>query len=168
MYLSHGIATIRNPIFLQGHSMHLGGKKKDPFNVDWIDDGVAFIGKMATSSSCFSGSTMLLSMYFLYFMNRQLTAEEKRLRDLRTPRVALWQFKFSSFNYLYNSRDDQALLNWCGCTHGVFNELLSLFKPYFDAFTFDKRSGAIRMVGTTKKGRRRVLKETWMQEVALA
>jgi hypothetical protein len=41
------------------------------------------------------------------------------------------------------SKNDQALLNACGVDNNEFNQLLALFQPLFDEFTFDEKSGEI-------------------------
>eukprot|EP00536_Pseudo-nitzschia_multiseries_P010585 jgi/Psemu1/26410/gm1.26410_g len=54
----------------------------------------------------------------------------RRLRDRRTPRIAIRRHCQSSFTYLFNSGNEQALLNCCGVDHKVFRDLLHLFQPY--------------------------------------
>eukprot|EP00536_Pseudo-nitzschia_multiseries_P001618 jgi/Psemu1/3738/gm1.3738_g len=53
---------------------------------------------------------------------------DMRLKDRRTPRIALCRHCQSSFIYLFNSGNEQALLN-CGVDHKVFRDLLHLFQP---------------------------------------
>eukprot|EP00536_Pseudo-nitzschia_multiseries_P014970 jgi/Psemu1/40747/gm1.40747_g len=54
----------------------------------------------------------------------------RRLKDRRTPRiVAICRHCQSSFTYLFNSGNEQALLNCCGVDHNVFCDLLHLFQP---------------------------------------
>eukprot|EP00536_Pseudo-nitzschia_multiseries_P000754 jgi/Psemu1/1694/gm1.1694_g len=45
----------------------------------------------------------------------------------------------SSFIYLFNSGNEQALLNCCGVDHKVFRDLLHLFQPVFDIYMIDKK-----------------------------
>eukprot|EP00536_Pseudo-nitzschia_multiseries_P007334 jgi/Psemu1/17710/gm1.17710_g len=52
---------------------------------------------------------------------------DRRLKDRRTPRIALHRHCQSSFIYLFNSGNKQALLNCCGVDHKVFCDLLHLF-----------------------------------------
>ena len=56
------------------------------------------------------------------FNRYMLTAEEKRNRDRRIPRIALRRYKDSAFHYLYDSGNDQALLNVTGYNHEKFSE----------------------------------------------
>ena len=82
----------------------------------------------------------------------QLSDEDRRRRDRRTPRIAIRRYSKSPFLYLYESGDNQALLNCCGVDHPTFNEVLQAFAPVFNAHMFDPDSGHIRKVVTTKKG----------------
>ena len=90
-----------------------------------------------------------------------LSSEDRQRRDRRTPRVAIRRYSESSFYYLFNSGNDQALLNCCAVDHKVFRELLGMFKPVYDKFTVDDESGLIREVNFTRtgqpKGRQREL-----------
>ena len=106
-----------------------------------------------TESKPFTGVNLLLGSYFFLFIAGELTLEERRERDRRTPRVALRRHRHSSFRYLFDSGDNQALLNCCGTTHEVFQELLALFKPYFDRLTFDD-DGRVRKVKLSRHGKR--------------
>ena len=69
-----------------------------------------------------------------------LDGEDRVRRDRRIPRAALQRYKSSSFEYLYLSRNDQALLNVTGMDHSVFDNLLQKFKPYYHYYTFDEFS----------------------------
>eukprot|EP00536_Pseudo-nitzschia_multiseries_P000375 jgi/Psemu1/831/gm1.831_g len=72
-------------------------------------------------------------------------AEERRRRDRRIPRIALHRHSESPpFLYLFNSGNEQALLNCCGVYHTVFRELLGLFEPTFDSYTVDRYTDAVR------------------------
>ena len=64
----------------------------------------------------------------------ELSIENKRRRDKRTPRIAIQAYHKSAFYYMFNSGDDQALLNCCGVDHKVFRQLLHLFQPTFENF----------------------------------
>ena len=49
---------------------------------------------------------------------KDLLSDKDRIRrDRRIPRAALLKFDYSSFNYLYKSGNDQALLNATGHDH---------------------------------------------------
>jgi hypothetical protein len=62
---------------------------------------------------------------------RMLTEEGRRRRDKRYPRAALKFYNDSPFKYLYDSGNDQALLNACGVDHEEFSKLLDLFEPLY-------------------------------------
>ena len=83
-----------------------------------------------------------------------LSAEDRKRRDRRTPRLALRRYSESSFVYLFKSGCDQALLNCCGVDHKVFQQLVTLFAPVFNRYTFDKNTGIIRKLKLTKYGNR--------------
>lgn len=55
--------------------------------------------------------------------------EERRRRDRRVPRPALPRYRDSAFKKLYESKNDQALLNACAVDHAVFEALLDFFEP---------------------------------------
>jgi hypothetical protein len=75
---------------------------------------------------------------------RSLSAEGRRRRDRRYPRVALKRFVESPFKHLFDSGNEQALLNATGVDHVEFNRLLGLFKPIFDSHILDEKTGFIR------------------------
>ena len=89
----------------------------------------------------------------------ELSLEDKRRRDRRTPRIALRKYSKSSFLYLYQSGNNQALLNCCAVDHRVFRELLNMFKPIFKSYRYDENSGQLRKLKKTpwggQKGRKR-------------
>ena len=97
---------------------------------------------------------MLNSAPLLYFylqsleeetsFKKLLNAEERRNRDRRIPRIALRRYKDSAFHYLYDSGNDQALLNVTGYNHQKFSELLHLFGRKFDTWTFDEDAKILR------------------------
>eukprot|EP00536_Pseudo-nitzschia_multiseries_P015480 jgi/Psemu1/42766/gm1.42766_g len=64
-------------------------------------------------------------------------SSDRHLKDRRTPRIALCQHCQSSFIYLFNCGNKQALLNCCGVDHKVFCNLLDLFQPVFDIIIAD-------------------------------
>eukprot|EP00536_Pseudo-nitzschia_multiseries_P004936 jgi/Psemu1/11312/gm1.11312_g len=66
------------------------------------------------------------------------SSDEKRLKDRRTPSIALRRHHQSAFIYLFNSGNkQQALLNCYGVDHKVFWVLLDLFQPVFNIYMID-------------------------------
>jgi hypothetical protein len=109
----------------------------------------------------------ILIIYYAYCNNNdkpQLSDEDRRRRDRRTPRIALKFYRQSSFHYLFQSRNDQALLNCCAVDHTVFQGLLELFEPVFDQHMVDEATGQIRKRLFTRdgipRGRKRVVDAT--------
>ena len=90
--------------------------------------------------------------YYLVKNNEERNEEERRRRDRRIPRVALKNYHQSSFKYLFDSGNEQALLNCCATDHATFRELLKIFKPNYDRFTFDRTTGTTRKAKVTKSG----------------
>ena len=80
--------------------------------------------------------------FFLLFRPpryKMLLDEEGRRRyDRRYPRAALRTYKYASFQHLYESRCDQALLNAMWHDFMSFNNLLKLFAPFYYYHTFDQ------------------------------
>lgn len=119
-------------------------------------------------SSTINIKSLMFGAYFMLFMGdglySQLSPEEKRRRDKRTPRIALRHFVESPFLFMYHSGNDQALINCCGVDHRTFSNLLAFFSHAFNAYTFDEQTGLIRKRKKTKggayKGRRRELDAT--------
>ena len=60
-----------------------------------------------------------------------LSTEDHGHCDRCSPHCALWMWKFSSFWYLYLSRNNQALINATGYDHQSIRKLLTLFTNYF-------------------------------------
>ena len=95
---------------------------------------------------------MRLSTLFMYYQmmlerpsyKQLLEGKEKLRRDHWIPRAALTVFCYSSFTYIYNSGNDQALLNATGHDHKLFDKLLGNFKLYYHFYTFDDNIGIIR------------------------
>jgi len=85
----------------------------------------------------------------------ELSPEEKKRRDRRTPRIALKRYSESPFAYLFRSGNDQALMNCCAVDHVTFRELLAMFKPVFESYTVDKKTGEIREKKHKNRGRKR-------------
>lgn len=83
----------------------------------------------------------------------ELSDEDKRRRDRRTPRIAIRRYSKLPFLYLYKSGDNQALLNCCGVYHpSTFLELLHMFAHVFNLNMFDENTGRIQKTVLTKKG----------------
>ena len=61
---------------------------------------------------------------FLEDKGPDLSEEDRRRRDRRTPRISIRRYNESAFFYLFGSGNDQALLNCCGIDHVTFRELL--------------------------------------------
>ena len=83
----------------------------------------------------------------------ELSIEERRRRDKRTPRIAIKKHPCSSFLHLFNGGNDQALLNCCGVDHAIFKDLLEIFEPVFDDHLPDKKTGLCRKVKRTSTGK---------------
>ena len=103
---------------------------------------------------------MGLEIFFLYTAYHhenqlQLSKDDKRRRDRRTKRVALRYYRNSSFYYLFQSGDDQSLLNCCAVDHRVFRSLLEVFQPVFHQYMFDQTTGSIRKCILTRDGVRK-------------
>ena len=113
---------------------------------------------------------MGLEIFILYtayhYENQlQLSKDDKRRRDRRTKRVALRYYRNSSFYYLFQSGDDQSLLNCCAVDHWVFQSLLEVFEPVFHQYMVDESTGSIRKCiltreGVPKGGKRQVVDAT--------
>ena len=108
-----------------------------------------------------------LLFYFAFFDNRdnKLTAEDKRRRDRRTPRIVITRYyRESSFYYLFKSGNNQSLLNCCAVDHTAFRNLLEIFQPVYDKHTIDEATNRIRKRSFTRagvpKGRKRHIKAT--------
>jgi hypothetical protein len=87
--------------------------------------------------------------------DEKMPIEERRRRDRRIPRCALRKYNHSPFYYLYSSGNDQALLNATATDHTVFRNLLDLFKPWYDRYTFEKGTDVIRLVKVSSNGKRK-------------
>ena len=107
-----------------------------------------------------------LELYYYYYFiatDDELSAEEKKLRDRRIPRCAVKTFADSPFKYLYDSGDNQALMNVTAVDHQVFRELLAVFEPFYSNYMLDKKGNIKRATLTAKairKGRPRHLDAT--------
>eukprot|EP00536_Pseudo-nitzschia_multiseries_P006087 jgi/Psemu1/14415/gm1.14415_g len=72
--------------------------------------------------------------------------DEKHLKDRRRPRIALCRHHQSTFIYLFNSGNKQALLNCCGVDHkvfstiadyGIYDQVQKMFDEYGAMVTVD-------------------------------
>ena len=100
---------------------------------------------------------MVLELFLIsLIMNDKppLTLEEKHRRDRRYPRCSIKRYVDSPFLNLYNSGNDQALMNCTAVDNRVFRDLLSLFKPVYDTYTVDQ-SNNIRKLKLSKDGKPR-------------
>ncbi|KAG7336804.1 DDE superfamily endonuclease [Nitzschia inconspicua] len=84
-----------------------------------------------------------------------LSLEGRRRRDRRYPRKALKSYFESPFVHLFDSGDDQALLNATGVDHFEFAKVLVLFEPLFYRWTVDEATGVIVRKRYDIKGRKR-------------
>ena len=83
----------------------------------------------------------------------ELSTEQRRRRDRRTPRIAIRKYPHSSFLHLFDSGDDQALLNCCGMDHKIFKKPLSIFEPAFNTHVPDPKTGLCRKLKRTARGK---------------
>ena len=98
-----------------------------------------------------------LELYYYYYFiatDDELSAEEKKRRDRRIPRCAVRRHADSPFKFLFDSGDDQALLNVTAVDHRVFRELLVAFEPFYTNYMLDKK-GNIKWATVTDKGMRK-------------
>ena len=91
-------------------------------------------------------------MYQRYI--KLLTREDRKRRDRRIPRSSLRPYCQSPFRFLFDSGNNQALINATGLNHEVFNDLLRLFEPLADNYCLDQE-GNIKHVTRTRKGLRK-------------
>ena len=95
-------------------------------------------------------STALFFLAYVEALNEEelphkqkLTLANRHLRDKRNPLCALRYCKDSSFRFLYESMNDQALVNMTGFDHHSFNLLLTIFTPYYNAYTYSRLTGQV-------------------------
>ena len=91
--------------------------------------------------------------YYSVLMDNGLSADEKKRRDRRIPRCAVKGFLDSPFKYLFGSGNDQALMNLTGTDHSTFRELLHLFQPCYEGYTF--KDGVVKRTTLTRNGKRK-------------
>ena len=87
------------------------------------------------------------------FANRNITSEGRRRRDRRYPRSCLRGYEDSPFKHLYNSGNDQGLLNATGVDQVEFHRLLSRFRPVFENYTFTEDNGLVKAKSTRGRPR---------------
>ena len=87
--------------------------------------------------------------------SRLFTKEGRQRRDRRIPRVSLQDYSDSAFKHLFDSGNDQALLNACGHDHASFQSLIEVFKPIYDSQHPSESSGFIVPLATTSTGKRK-------------
>ena len=80
-----------------------------------------------------------------------LEYEDRVRRDRRIPRLALKQFKYSTFKYLYISENSQILMDVTGHDRHSFRLLLSKFKHGYD-FNMMDESGYIFLKNIVDQG----------------
>ena len=119
-------------------------------------------------------STIVMSLELFYYGlllleenldKPELSPEERKRRNRRTPRIALRKYSKSSFHYLFESGNDQALLNCCAVDHKVFRELLALFEPLFLNYSYNPSSGYITKLQPKSKWGGRVGRKRDMDAV---
>ena len=110
--------------------------------------------KVGTMSSRFARAS-LLHDYLLHNTSYHslLPPEERRRRDRRLPRCSIRKYKHSPFKYMYDSKNEQALLNTTGLDHRTFQELLILYEPFFKKYMWDKKKKKVRLMKLDKFGR---------------
>ena len=103
-------------------------------------------------------SRSLLTLYLLCksaSYKSFLSPEGRKLYDKRIPRCALRKYEFSPFKYLYDSGNDQALMNMTGLTHARFNEIIALYTPYYNRYTWDRKKKGVRKLKVDRNGQPR-------------
>ena len=83
----------------------------------------------------------------------ELSLAERRRRQKRIPRIAIRRYVMSSFLHMFNTGNNQALLNCCAVDHRHFRELSAHFKPIYDACTVDRMTGRIKKRSFHPSGR---------------
>ena len=90
-------------------------------------------------------STLFYSYLSIQSRSSLLSDDAKiRMCKRSIPRCALKKYSYSSISYLFQSRNDQAILNYTGCDHATFSKLLRKFEPYYDYFINEDKTGIIR------------------------
>ena len=97
-----------------------------------------------------------------------LSAEDRRRRAMKVPRIALLPPTASAFVRLFRSGDDAALIRLTGFDHGSFRYILAMYTPVIKHVTVDQGSGCIRFKDPKKGGRPRNLNATASLALLLA
>ena len=84
-----------------------------------------------------------------------LSLQDRRRRSKKIPRIALKNYNQSAFRFLFDSGNDQALINCCAVDHKVFAELLEIFSPIFESYAIDSKTGLIKKLKPTAMGTRK-------------
>eukprot|EP00980_Cylindrotheca_fusiformis_P019176 scaffold6507_cov90-Cylindrotheca_fusiformis.AAC.4 len=90
-----------------------------------------------------------------------LNPEGLQRRDRRYPRVTLKSYNESAFKHLFDSGNDQALINATGVDHLEFGRLLQIFEPLFDGHIIDENTGRISEKLQTGDGQGYLSKSKW-------
>jgi hypothetical protein len=88
---------------------------------------------------------------------KNLSIEQRRLRYMRIPRVALLSPKESPWRKLYASKNDQAFITATGLDVTSFEELLSKFTPFYNNLSPHSENGKIKIIRRKLEGRRRIM-----------
>ena len=102
------------------------------------DDVLAVILLLLAGQTVLQAAS-LSEMKLKHFMS----AWERRLRDRRIPRCALVDTRVSSFQRLYQSRNDQAFITFTGFDYSSFDYLLSKFSPLYHRYSPYSLNGKI-------------------------
>ena len=112
------------------------------------------------------GEVFVHSRYRKVFY-RSLSAAAKRLRDSRIPRIALQDPSKSSWQKLYTSNNDQALITLTGLDHATFGWLHNKFESMYKKYTPFGEEGRMRLI-TGAGGRPRLMSAADALGLALA
>ena len=85
----------------------------------------------------------------------ELNSEGRKRRDRRIPREALLNYEDSAWVKLFNSGNDQALINCTGLDHENFHELLQIFSPVWWRYNPDENGGNIMPTSISINGKRK-------------
>ena len=125
--------------------------------------GTFFLNLICKTAICSNKSNWLtmnnsgLELLLVYYNivsddnNNELSLEDRRRWLRRIPRIAIRKYSQSAFKYMFDSGNDQALLNCCGINHRVFCKLVALFEPVFDCHSFDEVTGRVKKLKVSPK-----------------
>ena len=86
-----------------------------------------------------------------------LTLEGRRRRAGFVPRASLQAHMASSWRYLYETDNDQALITKTGFDHKVFSDLNNLFSPVFRWYSPWTEDGFVKRLTNPDEGKPRIL-----------